>query len=477
MAALIRYAGIPCQPSSLEAILASRDARQTRQAGLREKTGLPLLSMTLNLPGPVKRTPLSSFFFDSQLEKLTRLLRGLGARIEAREVRGQDQGDEAILAVRGLTAAALKDLAVTLESEEEASRLLDLDVLTPEGDFLKRTDRGLAARRCLLCDQAAFLCSSRQAHPLQALEEKVEGLLLAYAEKTLTDDLTRLALEAASFELMVAPKPGLVTPFDPGSHPDMDRFTFTRSQAALAAYYGSAFGLGWVNRPLEDLALRLRHRGLLAEAAMEEATGGVNTHRGWIYLAGILLAAAGRYSRSLFQGQLGEAPMADMAALSGRLAAALEEGLVRTAHLDCLAKRGGAFGDLAGIRQEALAGFPCLFELGLPLLTHSSQRGEGDNRAGQRALLALLVAADDSTLRKRAGLDQAGRIRRELGEELSSPSLLEGVLALTDAQVDRLMEALSDRFRKDHLTCGGAADLLAASRLMEGFHSRLVMDL
>ncbi|HZK41627.1 MAG TPA: citrate lyase holo-[acyl-carrier protein] synthase, partial [Clostridia bacterium] len=266
MSALFSYAAIDCLPQSLEALLANREDRQARQDALREKTGLPLLSMTLNLPGPCKRTPPSAFFFDCQVQDLTRLLEGLGARILARDRVRQGTGDELILAVQGLEVEALKSLALTLEETSAASRLLDLDVLTDQGIPFGRAQLGLPARPCLLCDQPAFVCSRSQAHPHQAVRDKSQALLQGFVKNRLSGLLQSLALEASSFELMVAPKPGLVTPFDSGAHKDMDRFSFSRSQAALAPYYGRAFDLGWADLPMDDLAVRLRQAGLLAQA-------------------------------------------------------------------------------------------------------------------------------------------------------------------------------------------------------------------
>ena len=49
------------QPVKLEEMLRARDLRLARQKRLLSETGLPLLSMTLNIPGNIKRTRLSSF--------------------------------------------------------------------------------------------------------------------------------------------------------------------------------------------------------------------------------------------------------------------------------------------------------------------------------------------------------------------------------------------------------------------------------
>lgn len=477
MSALLSYAAIDGQPQSLEALLANREDRQARQDALREKTGLPLLSMTLNLPGPSKRTPLSAFFFDCQAQDLTRLLEGLGAGIPARDRVSRGTGDQLILAVQGLEVEALKSLALTLEENSAASRLLDLDVLSAGGTPFGRAQLGLPARTCLLCDQPAFVCSRSQAHPLQAVQDKSRALLLSFAKKRLSGLLQSLALEASSFELMVAPKLGLVTPFDSGAHEDMDRFSFSRSQAALAPYYERAFELGWGSLPIDDLAVRLRQAGILAQADMEAATGGVNTHRGWIYLAGILLAVAGELSSSLFQGQEIPDPLAAMSRGVADLSAALEAGLDEAPHFSLLATRMKRGGGLTGIRQEALAGLPNLFGLGLPILSACRQGGMPHNQAGQRALLALLAGVDDSTLVKRAGVDQARQIRFEVSQALGEEGLLAGALSLSPESLDQLMEDLSKSFTRQAYSCGGAADLLAASRLVDSFQTLLVMDL
>ena len=39
---------------TLEEVLAAKEARQERQQALRLRTALPLVSITLNIPGPIK---------------------------------------------------------------------------------------------------------------------------------------------------------------------------------------------------------------------------------------------------------------------------------------------------------------------------------------------------------------------------------------------------------------------------------------
>ncbi len=70
--------------------------------------------------------------------------------------------------------------------------------------------------------------------------------------------LGRLAVGALYAELACAPKPGLVTPFDSGSHTDMDAATFVRSLFALRGYFVAIAQAGIDHAPFE----RLRELGI-----------------------------------------------------------------------------------------------------------------------------------------------------------------------------------------------------------------------
>jgi len=99
----------------------------------------------------------------------------------------------------------------------------------------------------------------------------------------------RAATLALHDELALAPKPGLVTFADPGSHADMDAYTFMRSLFALRRYFVRIAALGVQGAPFHEL----QQCGINAESRMMAATGGVNTHRGAIFMLGLLCAAAG----------------------------------------------------------------------------------------------------------------------------------------------------------------------------------------
>lgn len=94
------------------------------------------------------------------------------------------------------------------------------------------------------------------------------------------------------YEVSSSPSPGLVSPYSSGVHRDMDFFTFLRSSSSIAyaMYLCAQAGMDY---PLEDILKTIRSIGIEAEKNMFKATGGVNTHRGFLFLGGIVCAGAG----------------------------------------------------------------------------------------------------------------------------------------------------------------------------------------
>src|SRR5689334_1169702 len=89
----------------------------------------------------------------------------------------------------------------------------------------------------------------------------------------------RCALRSLYAELVLYPKPGLVSLRDNGAHADMNAATFMRSIFALRRYFGEIALAGMRAAPMSEL----RQLGLHAESRMLRATCGVNTHRGAIF--------------------------------------------------------------------------------------------------------------------------------------------------------------------------------------------------
>jgi triphosphoribosyl-dephospho-CoA synthase len=248
-------------------------------------------------------------------------------------------------------------------------------------------------------------------------------------------------------ELSLSPKPGLVTLCDNGSHCDMDAYTFMRSLFALRGYFVEIAEAG---RAGADFAA-LERCGIAAETRMLAATNGVNTHRGSIFMLGLLCAAAGIATRE-----------SDIKLRTERLRDTLRKEWGDALALRC--KRpsslpGGMAARRHGLRSastEASLAFPVLFETAVPMLTSSLARGLTLQQARLDTLFHVMAVLDDSNLAHRgglAGLHHAQCAAREF--------LAQGGAAAPGGLM--AASAIADDFVARRLSPGGAADTLAAA--------------
>jgi triphosphoribosyl-dephospho-CoA synthase len=246
-------------------------------------------------------------------------------------------------------------------------------------------------------------------------------------------------------ELALSPKPGLVTLVDRGSHTDMDARTFMRSLLALRGYFARIAALGAEGAPFPVL----QQCGIEAETRMLSATGGINTHRGAIFMLGLLCAAAGAAAAD---GR-GLHPMSLRATLRERWGDELRERAARPSTLP-----GGIAARKHGLRsasQEAAAGFPVLFETAVPALERACRRAPSRTHALLDTLFHVMAVLDDSNLAHRGGLGGLHHAQRAAA----------GFLADGGAARPGGIEAahrIADDFVRRRLSPGGAADTLAA---------------
>ncbi len=256
--------------------------------------------------------------------------------------------------------------------------------------------------------------------------------------------LGRAATVSLYDELALAPKPGLVSFVDSGSHHDMDAGTLLRSLFALRHYFPAIAAAGAQDADFAEL----QRLGLAAESRMLAATGGVNTHRGAVFTLGLLCAAAGR--QLAHGGSL--APAALRGALLRRWGDALDQlaRRPRLSHGRDAARRYG----LRPAANEAALGFPMLFDVALPALRRSRDLGPRD--AHLQTLFELMAVLDDTNLAHRGGLAGLRWAQQQARDFLAAggagrPDAVEHAQALHTAFVAR------------RLSPGGSADLLAAA--------------
>lgn len=246
------------------------------------------------------------------------------------------------------------------------------------------------------------------------------------------------ALEAGlRLELELTPKPGLVDRRDAGSHPDLDFALMARSVALVGAYLREVAGSLRRGEPLEaQVAL-----GRAAEARLLAALG-ANTHRGAVFLGGLVLAARHRAPGG---GAALPAAVREVAALLPQA-----RGLAPS-HGEA-ARR--AYG-VGGVLGEARAGLPSVFGHALPAWREARARGADEEAAAFAALAALMQVVEDTTALHRAGPAGLARVRAD-GRALAR--------LLRDGGDHRafLAEA-NEAWRAQRLTMGGVADLLGVA--------------
>ncbi len=431
---------------TLEQMLSAREARQARLNAALSRT--PLVSFTMNIAGPEKNSPLIRRAFLAGCRRLEDAFAAHSITITCLEKIDAVTGCEALYAVASCPLTA-KALCAVCEDADELGRLFDMDVIDADGRRLSREEIGLRERGCMICGAPGRGCAARRTHSVTQLQQETARRLHHYFRESDRKRAAALAVQSLLDEVRVTPKPGLVDCSNNGSHTDMDLALFEKSAAALAPYWDECVKIGMEGAALapEETFARLRRAGLAAEHTMLAATGGVNTHKGAIFLLGILCGAAGRLWRA-------EGPCRDAQALCAECArmtnAPLREELANIAPHTCGAQLYLRHG-MRGARGEVMDGLPGVCEAALPALKNAIAHDCDKEHAAAIALLHLIARGTDTNMVKRGGTDGAAwgaQQARDLLKNDPYPSVQE------IAELDR-------QFIKKNLSPGGCADLLA----------------
>jgi triphosphoribosyl-dephospho-CoA synthase len=290
-----------------------------------------------------------------------------------------------------------------------------------------------------MCDRPAVECIRHSTHATADVSAAANRLLVRVLASSLA--------AGAQAELELTPKPGLVDRLDCGSHPDLSFDAMSRSIGLLPAYFDDLLGHAFPPDLPECV-----EAGVRAERRMIE-TVGANTHKGYIFLSGLVLLAAGTGagSKDLRRQVAGMAQQILVPRLrqgdSDRSATPSHGARARTDHA------------VGGIYREALLGLPSVFDAGLPVLAATPDLS-GCTR--HHLMAVLMQTVEDTTAVHRCGPAGLARLRSD-GATLQR---------LVDDGGDYLawLAALNDDYRRLGLTMGGVADCMA---LCFGLHEWL----
>jgi triphosphoribosyl-dephospho-CoA synthase len=242
----------------------------------------------------------------------------------------------------------------------------------------------------------------------------------------------------AAMELYLTPKPGLVDLADTGSHPDLSVPHMERSLRFLPRYMDELI------RSLsqgEDFAAQTEI-GQGFERAML-ASLGTNTHKGYIFLSGLLLVARWR-SGTACERSL----RAAVASLAGEFF--MEKGETATNGGRARARYGAG-----GIVREAMEGLPSLFEEALPAYMEAFIMSGSPRTASYAMMGRLMQCLEDTTTLHRCGTLGLSRIRRD-------GRLIERMTGAGD-DCTPFLRKINGEYIRMGLTMGGVADMLGLS--------------
>ena len=150
-----------------------RDRRVQIQNEFIEKYHHPVVSFCMNIPGPIKTTPLIQKGFEAGKEVLLHALSVADMAVLESCVFHDITGDEMLLCVDDASAEKIKDLTQQIEETHPYGRLFDMDVIRINGQKLSRP----SYRKCLICDCQTQDCARSRKHTIEEMQDKIESIL------------------------------------------------------------------------------------------------------------------------------------------------------------------------------------------------------------------------------------------------------------------------------------------------------------
>jgi triphosphoribosyl-dephospho-CoA synthase len=267
--------------------------------------------------------------------------------------------------------------------------------------------------------------------------------------------MAALAREALIAEAELTPKPGLVDRRGGGAHTDLSLAIMRRSALAIEPYFCQMAFVSRGTSPSQQMRERLAVIGRDAERAMLKATGGSNSHKGAIWILGLLISAAAMQDEENVPASVIAKTAMNIAFFDDRATPRL------VSHGDVVAKQYG----VAGARGEALRGFPHVVDVGLPMLRERRASGATEQVSRLDTLLSIMSRLDDTCLLYRGG-------------ETALIAAQEGAIAVERAGGSG---TAIGKQHLQHLDCqlldlkvspGGSADLLAATLFLDAVEQR-----
>lgn len=233
----------------------------------------------------------------------------------------------------------------------------------------------------------------------------------------------------------MTPKPGLVDLMDNGSHPDLSIPIMEHSIGIVKEYLAEIVRSLHASDPFicqQQIAIR-------AEQRLHDELG-TNTHKGYIFLSGMLLIAHHH----------AEAPSEN--AVRKSLSSISEKFFSISHTTNTNGEKARRKFSAGGIVREAIDGYPSLFDEALPTFRGALRQHDCVATASFAMMARLMQTVDDTTTLHRGGEQGLLRVRRD-------GRMLERIITEGRDCVP-FLEELNHEYKKQNLTIGGVADML-----------------
>jgi triphosphoribosyl-dephospho-CoA synthase len=260
--------------------------------------------------------------------------------------------------------------------------------------------------------------------------------------------LASLARQALIAEAELTPKPGLVDRRGSGAHHDLSLDLMLRSATVLEPYFADMASAAEGRVPDRDLRAELAAIGRDAEREMYNATEGANSHKGAIWILGLLVAAAAQ------RDDLSAEEIASAAGVIARFPDRASLNIVT--HGDIVRNRYG----VAGARGEACHGFPHVVRFGLPTLHRQRKAGFAEEVCRLDALFSIMSRLEDTCLLYRGGIEALNFAKARARTVLLAGGYGSSQGRMEACSLDRGLIARG-------ISPGGSADLLAAAIFLD----------
>ena len=156
----------------IDEVLNCREKRVAIQNEMIRKYNKPVISFTMNIPGPIKTNNEIKKVFDIGKNLILEKLKENNIEILEIQELNENTGNELFISTN-LLAEKIKNITVVIEESSELGRLFDIDVIDVNFEKLSRK----SFRKCLICEKQAQECGRSRKHSVEELQNKVEEIL------------------------------------------------------------------------------------------------------------------------------------------------------------------------------------------------------------------------------------------------------------------------------------------------------------